>query len=42
MRVATFDHLAAVRKSVLTAQLGELDTGGRQKICDALAALADC
>ncbi len=40
--VATFDNLAAVPKSVLTAQLGELGVGGRQKICDALAALANC
>lgn len=40
--VATFDNLAAVPKSVLTAQLGELGIGGRQKICDALAALANC
>jgi mRNA interferase MazF len=40
--VVTFDNLAAVPKSVLTAQLGELGIGGRQKICDALAALANC
>jgi mRNA interferase MazF len=40
--VATFDNLAAVPKSVLTAQLGQLGTGGRQQICDALAALANC
>ena len=40
--VATFDNLAAVPKSVLTVQLGELGIGGRQKICDALAALANC
>lgn len=40
--VATFDNLAAVPKSVLTAQLGELGIGGRQQICDALAALANC
>ncbi len=40
--VATFDNLAAVPKSVLTAQLGGLGVGGRQRICDALAALADC
>lgn len=39
---ATFDNLAAVPKSVLTTQLGELGIGGRQKICDALAALANC
>jgi len=40
--VATFDNLAAVPKSVLTAQLGDLGPGGRQQICDALAALANC
>jgi mRNA interferase MazF len=40
--VATFDNLAAVPKSVLTAQLGRLGVGGRQRICDALAALANC
>lgn len=40
--VATFDNLAAVPKSVLTARLGRLGPGGRQQICDALNALADC
>lgn len=40
--VATFDNLAAVPKSVLTKQLGRLGAGGRQQICDALAALANC
>ena len=40
--VVTFDNLAAVPKSVLTAQLGDLGPGGRQQICDALAALANC
>jgi len=40
--MAAFDNLAAVPKSVLTAQLGGLGVGGRQRICDALAALADC
>ena len=40
--VATFDNLAAVPKSVLTTRLGGLGVGGRQRICDALAALADC
>lgn len=40
--VATFDNLAAVPKSVLTAPLGGLGVGGRQRICDALAALANC
>lgn len=40
--VATFDNLAAVPKSVLTTRLGELGAGGRQRICGALGALADC
>lgn len=40
--VATFDNLAAVPKSVLTTRLGELNAGGRHRICEALAALADC
>jgi mRNA interferase MazF len=40
--VATFDNLAAVPKSVLTGQLGELGIGGRRQICDALAALTNC
>lgn len=40
--VATFDNLAAVPKSVLTARLGELGIDGRRQICDALDALANC
>jgi mRNA interferase MazF len=40
--VATFDNLAAVPKSVLTTRLGELGTGGRRQICDALGAMANC
>ncbi len=40
--VATFDNLAVVPKSVLKALPGELGVGGRQQICDALAALANC
>lgn len=40
--VATFDNLAAVPKSVLTRRLGELGSGARRRICDALDALADC
>ena len=40
--VATFDNLAAVPKSVLTARLGGLGPGGRRRICDALQALANC
>jgi mRNA interferase MazF len=40
--VATFDNLAAVPKSVLTTRLGQLGVGGRQQICDALDAIANC
>lgn len=40
--VATFDNLAAVPKTTLTTQLGELGAGGRHQICDALRALSDC
>ena len=40
--VATFDSLAAVPKSVLTTRLGELGLSGRQQICEALDAMADC
>lgn len=40
--VATFDNLAAVPKSVLTTRLGQLNVNGRQQICEALAAVADC
>lgn len=40
--VATFDNLAAVPKSVLTTRLGQLDSGGRRLICNALDALANC
>ena len=40
--VATFDNLAAVPKSVLTRRLGAIGIGGRQRICEALNALADC
>ena len=40
--VASFDNLAAVPKSVLTTRLGALDPLGRRRICEALAALADC
>lgn len=40
--VATFDNVAAVPKSVLTSRLGGLGRDGRQQICRALAALADC
>jgi mRNA interferase MazF len=40
--VATFDNLAAVPKIVLTRRLGALGSDGRQRICDALSAIADC
>lgn len=40
--VATFDNLAAVPKSVLTMRLGQLGVGGRQQICAALDAMANC
>ncbi len=40
--VATFDNLAAVPKSVLTRKLGQLSVGGRQQICSALDAMANC
>lgn len=40
--VATFDNLAAIPKSVLTTRLGQLSGGGRQQICVALDAMANC
>lgn len=40
--VASFDNLAAVPKAVLTQRLGRLGVGGREQICAALGALADC
>ncbi len=40
--VATFDNLGAVPKSVLTRKLGQLGVGGRQQICAALDAMANC
>ena len=40
--VATFDNIAAVPKSVLTRRLGQLAVGGRQQICSALDAMANC
>mgnify|MGYP001815985822 FL=1 len=40
--VATYDNLAAVPKSVLTTRLGQLGVGGRQQICAALDAMANC
>lgn len=40
--VATFYNVAAVPKSVLTTRLGQLGVGGRQQICSALDAMANC
>lgn len=40
--VATFDNLAAVPKAVLSIHLGSLGPDGRNRLCDALTALADC
>lgn len=40
--VATFDNIGAVPKSVLTRRLGHLGVGGRQQICSALDAMANC
>jgi len=40
--VATFDNLAAVPRAILSIRLGSLGPGGRDKLCDALSALADC
>lgn len=40
--VASFDNLAAVPKNVLSTRLGALGPDGRDRICAALAALADC
>ena len=40
--VASVDNLAAVPKSLLTHRLGALGPDGRLRICNALAAMADC
>lgn len=40
--VVTFDHMAVVPKSLLTIRLGSLGAPGRDLICSALRALADC
>ena len=40
--VATFDNLASMPKSILTRRLGQLGIGGRQRICSALDAMANC
>ena len=40
--VATFDNLAAVPRAILSIRLGSLGPGGRDRLGDALSALADC
>lgn len=40
--VASFDNLTTVPRSVLTRRVGALDAGGRERICAALEAMADC
>ncbi|HEX6660037.1 MAG TPA: type II toxin-antitoxin system PemK/MazF family toxin [Ilumatobacter sp.] len=40
--VASFDNIATVPKSVLSIRLGALSGGTRDRICEALSALADC
>ena len=40
--VASFDNMAAVPKALLTTRLGALGVTGRQQMCGALRALADC
>jgi mRNA interferase MazF len=40
--VATFDNMAAVPKGLLMTRLGSLGPSGRNLICSALRALADC
>ncbi|HVM13060.1 MAG TPA: hypothetical protein VM287_01855 [Egibacteraceae bacterium] len=40
--VVTFDNIAVVPKALLTLRLGELGPTGRDLICAALRALADC
>lgn len=39
--VASFDNLQPIRKTFLTQRIGSLGSNG-SRICDALAALADC
>ncbi|MEM9132230.1 MAG: type II toxin-antitoxin system PemK/MazF family toxin [Actinomycetota bacterium] len=40
--MATFDNIAAVPKSALTKRLGRLGVDGREQICSALDAMANC
>jgi mRNA interferase MazF len=39
---ASFDNLRVVRRTSLSVRLGRLGDGGRGRICEAFAALADC
>ena len=40
--VASFDNLQPIRRSFLTARVGELGIDERQEICRALRAFSDC
>jgi mRNA interferase MazF len=40
--VVTFDNIATVPKRLLTTRLGRLGPSGRNVMCSALRALADC
>lgn len=40
--VASFDNLQPIRRSLLVQRVGALGVGGRDEICRALSALADC
>ena len=40
--VASFDNLSVVPLSLLTRRLGTIGPAARERICDALRALADC
>ena len=39
---AAFDNLQPIRRTFLTERVGRLGVDGRQAMCDALAAVADC
>jgi mRNA interferase MazF len=40
--VASFDNLRTIPQALLSRRVGALGPGGRQAVCRALAALADC
>jgi mRNA interferase MazF len=40
--VASFDNLQPIRRSFLTDRVGRISPSGRETICSALRALADC